>query len=153
VKFLGALRDRLTDKLQRNNLRVTLNDGVMVDSLGRTGYIAANYQFQFDGPAQVCQDAAVIASSASLFADELVVVAGWSALHGWILLLLQWKHRSGLLGHVLRVSLRKLLQSVRPLVGSAMQANEHGLARSLRADVHHHAPSNRCICRLDCCFD
>jgi len=33
-------------------LTVDLADGVLLDSQGRTGYIAANYQFQFDGPAQ-----------------------------------------------------------------------------------------------------
>ena len=29
-----------------------MNDGVLIDSKGRTGYIASNYQFQFDGPPQ-----------------------------------------------------------------------------------------------------
>ncbi|EPE34981.1 hypothetical protein GLAREA_10676 [Glarea lozoyensis ATCC 20868] len=33
-------------------LTVDLADGVLTDSQGRTGYIAANYQFQFDKPAQ-----------------------------------------------------------------------------------------------------
>lgn len=33
-------------------LTITLADGVLKDSKGRTGYIAANYQFQFDGPPQ-----------------------------------------------------------------------------------------------------
>jgi len=33
-------------------LTVDLADGVLTDSKGRTGYIAANYQFQFDKPAQ-----------------------------------------------------------------------------------------------------
>lgn len=31
---------------------MTLADGVLVDSEDRTGYIAANRQFQFDGPPQ-----------------------------------------------------------------------------------------------------
>jgi len=30
----------------------TLSDGIIKDALGRTGYIASNYQFQFDGPPQ-----------------------------------------------------------------------------------------------------
>lgn len=33
-------------------LSLTLNDGILLDSHGRTGYIASNYQFQFDKPAQ-----------------------------------------------------------------------------------------------------
>jgi len=33
-------------------LTVELADGTLTDSEGRTGYIAANYQFQFDAPAQ-----------------------------------------------------------------------------------------------------
>lgn len=35
-----------------SNLVVSLNDGVLTDGLNRTGYIASNYQFQFDGPPQ-----------------------------------------------------------------------------------------------------
>jgi len=35
-----------------DTLSLTLKDGVLVDNQGRTGYIAANYQFQFDKPAQ-----------------------------------------------------------------------------------------------------
>lgn len=34
------------------SLAITLEDGVLKDQAGRTGYIAANYQFQFDGPPQ-----------------------------------------------------------------------------------------------------
>ncbi|KAK4444497.1 hypothetical protein QBC34DRAFT_451898 [Podospora aff. communis PSN243] len=33
-------------------LVTTLQDGVIKDAQGRTGYIASNYQFQFDGPPQ-----------------------------------------------------------------------------------------------------
>lgn len=33
-------------------LVMTLKDGVLTDSKSRTGYIASNYQFQFDGPVQ-----------------------------------------------------------------------------------------------------
>lgn len=34
------------------SLAITLEDGVLKDQQGRVGYIAANYQFQFDGPPQ-----------------------------------------------------------------------------------------------------
>jgi hypothetical protein len=33
-------------------LSLTLKGGILLDSQGRTGYIASNYQFQFDKPAQ-----------------------------------------------------------------------------------------------------
>lgn len=33
-------------------LSLTLKNGILLDSQGRTGYIASNYQFQFDKPAQ-----------------------------------------------------------------------------------------------------
>lgn len=33
-------------------LAITLADGVLTDAKGRTGYIASNYQFQFDAPPQ-----------------------------------------------------------------------------------------------------
>ena len=33
-------------------LEITLNGGVLLDAKGRTGYIASNYQFQFDKPPQ-----------------------------------------------------------------------------------------------------
>ncbi|KAL9126845.1 MAG: hypothetical protein Q9217_004172 [Psora testacea] len=34
------------------SLTLTLNNGVLLDGKGRTGYIASNRQFQFDGPPQ-----------------------------------------------------------------------------------------------------
>ena len=39
-------------KVKRDALILTLSGGVLKDAQGRTGYIAANRQFQFDGPAQ-----------------------------------------------------------------------------------------------------
>jgi len=35
-----------------STLALTLTNGVLTDAKGRTGYIAANYQFQFDAPPQ-----------------------------------------------------------------------------------------------------
>ncbi|PNY25915.1 Cell wall mannoprotein CIS3, partial [Tolypocladium capitatum] len=35
-----------------STLVMTLNNGVLKDAKGRTGYIASNFQFQFDGPPQ-----------------------------------------------------------------------------------------------------
>lgn len=48
---------------EADELRITLKDGVLMDSENRTGYIAANHQFQFDGPAQT----------------GAIYTAGWSA--------------------------------------------------------------------------
>lgn len=42
-----------SSKAKRDALELTLADGVLKDAQQRTGYIAANYQFQFDGPPQV----------------------------------------------------------------------------------------------------
>ncbi|EXJ78560.1 hypothetical protein A1O1_08961 [Capronia coronata CBS 617.96] len=38
--------------LTNSTLRLALTDGTLLDSRNRTGYIASNYQFQFDGPPQ-----------------------------------------------------------------------------------------------------
>jgi hypothetical protein len=40
-------------KVKRDALELTLAGGTLKDAQGRTGYIASNYQFQFDGPPQV----------------------------------------------------------------------------------------------------
>lgn len=48
-------RSAYTDQFQQrqsNVLTLTLQNGILLDSQGRTGYIAANSQFQFDKPAQ-----------------------------------------------------------------------------------------------------
>jgi hypothetical protein len=39
---------------QQGALTVTLAKGTLTDGLKRLAYIADNYQFQFDGPPQVC---------------------------------------------------------------------------------------------------
>lgn len=39
-------------RVKRDALILTLSGGILKDAQGRTGYIAANRQFQFDGPAQ-----------------------------------------------------------------------------------------------------
>jgi hypothetical protein len=57
---------RSINKRQQDNamkLEITLKDGVLTDSQDRIGYIAANHQFQFDGPPQT----------------GAIYTAGWSA--------------------------------------------------------------------------
>ncbi|KAF1982952.1 hypothetical protein K402DRAFT_383751 [Aulographum hederae CBS 113979] len=48
-------------------LTVTLENGVLTDALKRTGYIADNFQFQFDGPPQA---GAIYTSGFSLCSDN-----------------------------------------------------------------------------------
>lgn len=38
----------MTSKQRQSNLMITLQNGKLLDQDGDTGYIAANYQFQFD---------------------------------------------------------------------------------------------------------
>jgi hypothetical protein len=61
----SASKRSLTKRQQADatKLEITLKDGVLTDSKDRTGYIAANNQFQFDGPAQT----------------GAIYTAGWSA--------------------------------------------------------------------------
>lgn len=50
---------------------VTLEDGTALDGQGRTGYIASNYQFQFDAPAQA---GALFTSGFSLCEDNVLAL-------------------------------------------------------------------------------
>jgi hypothetical protein len=52
VNVTQGIKKRELEK--RDALTLTLINGILKDALGRTGYIASNYQFQFDGPPQVC---------------------------------------------------------------------------------------------------
>lgn len=54
-------------------LNLTLADGVLLDSQGRTGYIASNYQFQFDKPAQA---GAIYTSGFSVCANGSLALGG-----------------------------------------------------------------------------
>jgi hypothetical protein len=40
-------------KVKRDALELTLSGGILKDAQERIGYVASNYQFQFDGPPQV----------------------------------------------------------------------------------------------------
>lgn len=53
-----------------NSLEMTLNNGVLKDKHGRTGYIADNFQFQFDAPPQA---GAIIVSGFSVCGDLLAL--------------------------------------------------------------------------------
>lgn len=54
-------------------LELTLTDGVLKDGQGRTGYIASNFQFQFDAPPQ---SGALYTSGFSLCANGSLALGG-----------------------------------------------------------------------------
>lgn len=54
-------------------LSLTLDNGVLLDDQGRTGYIASNYQFQFDKPAQA---GAIYASGWSICGNGSLALGG-----------------------------------------------------------------------------
>ena len=58
---------------QDGALAITLEDGVLKDQQGRTGYIAANYQFQFDGPPQA---GAIITAGFSVCNNGSIALGG-----------------------------------------------------------------------------
>ncbi|ESZ96065.1 hypothetical protein SBOR_3542 [Sclerotinia borealis F-4128] len=64
-----------------SSLAITLNGGILKDQQDRTGYIASNYQFQFDGPPQtgaiytggwsVCSNGSLALGGSALFYECL----------------------------------------------------------------------------------
>ncbi|TID26865.1 hypothetical protein E6O75_ATG01358 [Venturia nashicola] len=60
-------------KVKRDVLESTLSGGVLKDSLGRTGYIADNGQFQYDGPPQA---GAIFTAGFSLCANGSLALGG-----------------------------------------------------------------------------
>jgi hypothetical protein len=66
-----------------SSLEISLNNGILTDSVGRTGYIAANYQFQFDKPPQA---GAIYTAGFSLCANGSLALGGsnmfWQCLSG-----------------------------------------------------------------------
>jgi hypothetical protein len=68
---------------QPGYLTVTLTNGVLTDAEGRTGYIAANYQFQFDSPPQT---GAIYTGGFSVFPNTSLALGSsavfWECLSG-----------------------------------------------------------------------
>jgi len=56
-----------------STLSLTLENGILTDSEGRTGYIASNYQFQFDKPAQA---GAIFTSGFSVCSNGSLALGG-----------------------------------------------------------------------------
>lgn len=64
---------------QLNVLTVSLSNGVLTDSDGRTGYIAANSQFQFDKPAQT---GAIYTAGWSVCGNGSLAIGGTAVFQG-----------------------------------------------------------------------
>jgi hypothetical protein len=66
-----------------STLSISLSNGILTDSVGRTGYIAANYQFQFDKPPQA---GAIYTAGFSFCANGSLALGGsnvfWQCLSG-----------------------------------------------------------------------
>ena len=58
---------------RQGTLNVTLTNGVLTDSRGATGYIASNYQFQFDNPPQA---GAIYTASFSMCGNGSLALGG-----------------------------------------------------------------------------
>jgi hypothetical protein len=78
--------NNVTDISQRQTsgtLTLTLQGGILKDQAGRTGYVAANDQFQFDDPPQT---GAVYTAGFSLCANNTLAIGGsaiwWQCLSG-----------------------------------------------------------------------
>ncbi|KAF1810324.1 hypothetical protein P152DRAFT_460428 [Eremomyces bilateralis CBS 781.70] len=56
-----------------DSLKMTLENGVLKDEFGRTGYIASNYQFQFDDPPQ---DGSIFTGGFSVCNDGTLALGG-----------------------------------------------------------------------------
>ncbi len=54
-------------------LEITLDNGILKDAKGRTGYIASNFQFQFDGPPQA---GAIYTAGFSFCANQSLALGG-----------------------------------------------------------------------------
>jgi len=67
----------------KSSLEMSLSNGILTDSVGRTGYIAANYQFQFDKPPQA---GAIYTAGFSVCANGSLALGGsnvfWQCLSG-----------------------------------------------------------------------
>ncbi|MCJ1481383.1 Glycoside hydrolase 18 protein [Schaereria dolodes] len=67
------LSKRVTSCGGTDTLVLTIQDGMMHDAKGRTGYIAANYQFQFDAPPQ---NGAIYTAGWSICGNETLALGG-----------------------------------------------------------------------------
>jgi hypothetical protein len=67
----------------KSSLEMSLSNGILTDSLGRTGYVASNYQFQFDKPPQA---GAIYTAGFSVCANGSLALGGsnvwWQCLSG-----------------------------------------------------------------------
>lgn len=69
----NSSRTRLVACKSEGTLELTLSDGVLKDAQGRTGYIASNFQFQFDAPPQA---GAIYTSGFSICSNGSLALGG-----------------------------------------------------------------------------
>lgn len=79
--YVAKASSKKSKRATSTPLEITLKDGVLSDSKGRTGYIASNNQFQFDGPVQagaiytsgwsVCGNSSLALGSSTVFYECL----------------------------------------------------------------------------------
>jgi len=58
---------------QPGELAITIDGGILKDAKGRTGYIASNFQFQFDGPPQA---GAIYTAGFSICGNQSLALGG-----------------------------------------------------------------------------
>jgi hypothetical protein len=74
VNVTSSSEKRAIEKRQQSGiLTLTLADGVLKDQAGRTGYVASNFQFQFDSPPQA---GAIYTSGFSLCSNNSLALGG-----------------------------------------------------------------------------
>jgi len=74
----NAALQRLSARASPGSLELTLTGGVLTDSHNRTGYIASNYQFQFDGPPQA---GAIYTAGWSICSNGSLALAGQAVFY------------------------------------------------------------------------
>jgi len=72
-KFQITVVNTTSSHAKRDALELTLSGGVLKDAQGRTGYVASNYQFQFDGPPQA---GAIYTSGFSMCSNGSLALGG-----------------------------------------------------------------------------
>ncbi|KIW96053.1 uncharacterized protein Z519_03119 [Cladophialophora bantiana CBS 173.52] len=73
VNVSSASKRDLSERQTSGILTLTLADSILKDQAGRTGYIASNYQFQFDNPPQA---GAIYTSGFSLCSNSSLALGG-----------------------------------------------------------------------------
>lgn len=71
--ILAASDKKMVACDQEGELAITIDNGILKDAKGRTGYIASNFQFQFDGPPQA---GAIYTAGFSICGNQSLALGG-----------------------------------------------------------------------------